>query len=108
MRRVRFFVIIGATLAVAGWLDLGAQGVSSRAAQLHKRAIVIDTHDDTPQRFIFDQTFEFSRRNSDGHIDLPRLREGGVDAIFFSIWVPSDYTGPKAIKRALDQMDGVR
>src|SRR5439155_16849464 len=71
-------------------------------------AIVIDTHDDTTQRLIFDKTFDIGARNKNGHIDIPRMREGGLDALFFSIWVPSDVTGPPAVKRAFDQIDAVR
>ena len=36
------------------------------------------------------------------------MRDGGLDALFFSIWVPSDVTGPVAVKRAFDQIDAVR
>ncbi|MGH9792106.1 MAG: dipeptidase, partial [Candidatus Acidiferrales bacterium] len=43
-----------------------------------------------------------------GHVDIPRMREGGLDAPFFSIWVSSTITGPEAVKRALQQMDAVR
>src|SRR5690349_20778052 len=75
---------------------------SARARQLHDRAIVVDTHDDTTQRLLFDKTFDISKRNKDGHIDIPRMRDGGLDALFFSIWVPSDVTGPPAVKRAMD------
>src|SRR2546423_15624217 len=82
--------------------------ISPRARQLHDRAIVIDSHDDTTQRMLFDKTFDISARHKDGHIDVPRMREGGLDALFFSIWVPSDVTGPPAAKRALDQIDAVR
>src|SRR5438067_5126108 len=82
--------------------------VSARAKQLHEHAIVIDTHDDTTQRLIFDKTFDIGARNKNGHIDIPRMREGGLDALFFSIWVPSDVTGPPAVKRAFDQIDAVR
>jgi len=82
--------------------------VSSRARQLHERAIVVDTHDDTTQRLIFEKTFDLGARNKDGNIDIPRMREGGLDAIFFSIWVTGDVTGPIAVKRALDQIDAVR
>ena len=42
-----------------------------------------------------------------GNIDIPRMREGGLDALFFSIWVPSDVTGPIAVKRALQLIDSV-
>jgi len=82
--------------------------VSQRARELHHRAIVIDTHDDTTQRLIFDKTFDIGARHADGSIDLPRMREGGLDAIFFSIWITGDVTGPTAVKRALQQIDAVR
>jgi membrane dipeptidase len=82
--------------------------VSARATQLHERAIVVDSHDDTTQRLVFDKAFNLAARNKNGNIDIPRMREGGLDALFFSIWVPSDVTGPPAVKRALDQIDAVR
>jgi len=91
---------------------LGAQSltppISERARQLHARAIVVDGHADTTQRLIFERTFNLGARNRDGNLDIPRMREGGLDAVFFSIWVPSDVTGPLAIKRALVQIDAVR
>jgi membrane dipeptidase len=92
------------TLAVT---QSGGQ-VSDRAKQLHDRAIVIDSHDDTTQRLVYDKTFKIEARNPNGNIDIPRMRDGGLDALFFSIWVPSDVTGPPAVKKALDQIDSVR
>ena len=68
-------------------------GVSARAKQLHDRAIVIDSHDDTTQRLLSDKTFDIGERQTNGNIDIPRMREGGLDALFFSIWVPADVTG---------------
>ncbi len=85
-----------------------ADQVSARARNLHERAIVVDTHDDTTQRLIFDKSFDIGGRNKDGNIDIPRMREGGLDAIFFSIWVTGDVTGPIAVKRAFNQIDAVR
>src|SRR5213593_191675 len=82
--------------------------VSERARQLHMRAIVIDTHDDTTQRLVSDKKFDIGARNPDGNIDIPRMREGGLDALFFSIWTPGDVVGPTAVKRAMDQIDAVR
>ena len=104
--------IIGAAIAAVP-IFLFAQSVSdvqvsARAKRLHDRAIVVDTHDDTPQRLLFDKTFNIGMRNKDGHVDIPRMREGGLDALFFSIWVPSQITGPPAVKRALDLIDSVR
>ena len=76
-------------------------------ADVHTRAIVVDSHDDTTQRMFFDKTFDLSARHPNGNIDIPRMRDGGLDALFFSIWVPSDVTGPVAVKRALQLIDSV-
>jgi membrane dipeptidase len=81
--------------------------VSPRASQIHRRAIVVDTHDDTTQRLLYDKTFDIGRRHDNGSIDVPRMREGGLDALFFSIWVPGDVTGPPAVRRAMALIDRV-
>jgi membrane dipeptidase len=74
----------------------------------HQFAIVVDTHDDTTQRLLSDKTFDIAARNATGSIDIPRMRDGGLDALFFSIWVTGDVTGPRAVKAALQQIDRVR
>src|SRR5207248_4713067 len=84
-----------------------ADDLSARARKLHFSSIVVDTHDDTTQRFL-DGDFDLAPRNASGSIDIPRMKEGGLGAIFFSVWIPSKITGPEAIKHALDQIDAVR
>jgi membrane dipeptidase len=81
--------------------------VSDRAKTLHFSSIVVDTHDDTTQR-LMDGDFDLGSRSARGSIDIPRMREGGLDAIFFSIWMPSKVTGPTAVTRALAQIHAVR
>jgi membrane dipeptidase len=78
-----------------------------KARKLHFSSIVVDTHDDTTQRFL-DGKFDLGERTNTGGIDIPRMKEGGLDAIFFSIWIPSKVTGPEAVRRALQQIDAVR
>ncbi len=84
-----------------------ADDISARARKLHFSSIVVDTHDDTTQRLL-DGNFDLTARNADGSIDIPRMRDGNLSAIFFSIWIPSKVTGPEAVKRALEQIDAVR
>ena len=84
-----------------------AQSVSDQAKKLQSSSIVIDTHDDTTQRLL-DPKFDLSLRHNDGNIDIPRMKEGGLSAIFFSIWISSKILGPEAVKQALDQIDAVR
>jgi membrane dipeptidase len=97
-------ICLSAGMVLAG--AMAVDGISERARQLHFSSIVIDTHDDTTQRF-FDLGFDLDARNSLGSIDIPRMKEGGLGAIFFSIWIPSKITGPEAAKRALAQIDAV-
>ena len=66
--------------------------------------MVFDTHTDTPQRLFFDR-FNLAKRDPEGCVDIPRLREGGVGAIFFALWVPVEITGGAATRRARDLLD---
>ena len=80
------------------------------ATELHRRAIAIDMHADTPQRLL-DERVDLAQRLPDGHFDSVRAREGGLDAQFFSIWVEPQLFGgggPTAMKRADDQIAAVR
>ncbi len=80
------------------------------AAAIHRRAIAIDMHADTPQRLL-DEQVDLSQRLPDGHFDSVRAREGGLDAQFFSIWVEPQLFGgggTTAMKRADDQIAAVK
>jgi membrane dipeptidase len=84
-----------------------SQAISSRGRKLHFNSIVVDTHADTTQRLL-DNNFDLALRDSRGSIDIPRLREGGISAIFFAVWIPSRVQGPPAAQRALAQLNAVR
>ena len=103
----RFLAVVAAL--IAGPLTAAtATPVDPAAARaLHFDAIVIDTHDDTTQRML-DPAFDLGVRHADGSIDIPRMRDGGLDAIFFSIWIPGTITGDEAVKQALAQIDAVK
>lgn len=81
--------------------------ISQPARSLHFSSLVVDTHVDTTQR-LFWEHFDLGTRSSTGQIDLPRMRAGGLGAVFFSIWMPGTLTGPAAVERALDLIDAVR
>jgi len=103
-------ILLGGTLSI---LANSAQQndpqpkITQQAHDLHFSSIVVDTHDDTTQRLL-DPKFNLAARHTDGSIDIPRMREGGLDAIFFSIWIPGTVTGPAAVRRAEDQIAAVR
>ena len=80
------------------------------ANAIHRRAIAVDMHADTPQRLL-DELVNLQERLPDGHFDTVRARAGGLDAQFFSIWVEPQLFGgggESAMKRADDQIASVR
>lgn len=77
--------------------------ISRKARDLHFRSLVMDTHTDTTQRFLYGD-FDLGARHADGSVDIPRMREGGLGAIFFAVWIKGTITGPEAVKRALAQI----
>src|SRR6202046_2137716 len=108
LTRVGFLLFCLALGAILPFLTVTAQSdISQKAHDLHFSSIVVDTHDDTTQRLL-DPKFDFGIRHNDGSIDIPRMREGNLSAIFFSIWISGTITGPEAVKRTLDQIDAVR
>jgi membrane dipeptidase len=71
------------------------------------REIGIDSHIDTAQRVLIDRA-DISKRAPVGHVDLARMKEGGMHAAFFALWVPTYYKGSEAIRRTLDLRDAMQ
>lgn len=87
-----------------------ASNAASDPLSIHRRAISVDMHADTTQRLV-DEGLDIEGRLDDGHLDAVRMKEGGLDAQFFSIWVePQLYGGggAGAIRRADAQIAAVR
>lgn len=77
------------------------------AGALHRAALVIDTHNDVTQRLVIEGV-DLGKRLPDGQTDLPRMREGGLDAEFLSVWVaPQLYPKERAYAQALAQFDAI-
>ena len=77
------------------------------AAEIEKSAIIIDTHADTPQRFL-DDHFNLGDPLNGGNLNLDSIHKGNLGAEFFSIWVePSIYKGQYA-RRTLELIDSVK
>lgn len=77
-------------------LLVSAAGFTQQAKKIHFKSILIDTHNDIPTTAIdagvsFDQPLKHKT-----HSDLQRMKEGGVDAQFFSIWCDGNMKNPYA------------
>jgi membrane dipeptidase len=97
--------------------DTKARGpveLTDEARRIHREAIVVDGHNDLPWQFREKNDLSFSRIDlhrpqPELHTDIPRLRQGGLGAQFWSAWVPAesakDHT---AVKLTLEQIDVIR
>ena len=105
MHSYSFGIVIGLLLssAVAQTGNAGAEALA-----IHNSAMVIDTHADTPQRFL-DENFDIG--NSDpadyGHISLDKAKAGNLGAEFFSIWVEPKTNAGHYAQHTLDLIDAL-
>jgi membrane dipeptidase len=89
-----------------------AQDTLARVTEMLRRHPLIDGHNDLPWEarqqtgYDFDR-LDLSKRLTTTHTDLPRLREGGVGAQFWSVWVPSSLPEGTAVIQTLEQVDAV-
>ncbi len=88
--------------------------VSEEARRIHQDAIVIDGHNDLPWELRSKGSLSFDKldiavRQESMHTDIPRLREGGLGAQFWSVYVPAStaYDGT-ALSATLEQIEMVR
>ncbi len=99
--------ILALVLLVQGSMPLFSQDEIARAKRISAESIGIDSHMDTIQRVFYGHADLF-RRSKEGHADFPRLREGGMHAPFFALWVPTYYHGAEAVRRTLDLRDAMQ
>ncbi len=91
--------------------EAGLPPVSERARQVHASGMLFDGHNDLPWRLRTEgdfalTKFDLSQRLDAGQTDIPRLREGGVKAQFWSVYIPSEHPNPA--RTVTEQIDLVR
>ena len=111
MTKKLLFFLLSASLAYG---QTGSQAsssdapISTQARKIHDSALIIDTHADTPQRFL-DEGFDIGSTdpNDHGHISLDKAGRGNLGAEFFSIWVDPETNQGNFAKHTFDLIDSV-
>jgi len=82
----------------------------AEAMRLAQETLTVDTHIDLPYRLL-EKPDDVTVRTEDGHFDLVRAREGGLDAAFMSIYVPASLQetggGRKLADELIDLVEGI-
>ncbi len=87
--------------------DTAAGEVSEDVMRLHRKAFVFDAHCDTAMRLIGERAVDLGDRLEDGHMDLPRMEEGGLDAQIFACWPNPRLAREEYLKQTLQMIDAV-
>src|ERR1700688_511327 len=101
-------LILVASTANAQSPNVSAEPMSAKARAIQESAIVIDTHADTPQRFL-DVGFDMGSTDPGdvGHMSLDKARRGNLGAEFFSIWVDPETNQGHFAQHTFDLIDSV-
>jgi membrane dipeptidase len=106
--RILIFAVLVCSTGLYAQDIASSDAVSARAQKIHDSAIVIDTHADTPQRFL-DEGFDIGSTDpkDNGHISLDKARRGNLGAEFFSIWVEPQTNQGHYAQHTFDLIDAV-
>jgi membrane dipeptidase len=74
---------------------------------VHRRAIVIDLHNDVLGKVV-ENNYQLGVRNAINHSDLPRFRDGGMDIQLLSIWIDPAKYPTTAYQQALKFVDALK
>lgn len=99
------------TLFLAGVSLLSScQTIEEKAAKIHEKVFTIDSHTDTPLKFFktnFDLGIEHDARKGEGKIDIPRMEKGGLDAVFFAVFIGQGKRDSAGHKNAFDKAEQI-
>ncbi len=83
-----------------------SDGSDAARPSLLERSIVLDLHCDTPM-LIADEGYDLGQRHDYGEVDIPRMRDGGVSGVFFSIYTTVSQSPASAKRRSFEIIDAV-
>jgi membrane dipeptidase len=108
LRALLFALLLTSRAYIAAQSPDSGPQVTARALAIQHSAIVVDTHADTPQRFL-DEGFDMGSTDPKdiGHLSLDKTRRGGLGAEFFSIWVDPETNKGHFAQHTFDLIDSV-
>jgi membrane dipeptidase len=103
------YKIIKVILIMAIILSLGVGGCigKEKGKEIHESITVVDLHCDSIIGVV-DKGLNLSVRNEVGHLDIPRMKEGGIDVQCFAAWVSKEYYPDRSFERAMRLIDGFK
>jgi membrane dipeptidase len=92
---MKLFIVLVAIMGLTTGCLNEEEKISHRADKLHMHMLTVDTHCDTPMR-LTRTGFDLGIRNEKGCVDFPKMKEGGLDAEFFAVFIGQGPRTPEA------------
>jgi len=93
-------VIAVSGLQVACGGQLSEEQIQANAPRIHNEAWIVDTHLDSPLRGLRDTTWSADDKHDSGCWDIPRMIEGGADAVFLAVYIGQGPLTPEGYESA--------
>lgn len=106
---IRTFAAAGCLLAVSATAQIKPTKTwtDAEVMKVHRAALLIDTHNDVTSATV--EGLDIGKKRTEGHTDLPRMKEGGMGAQFFAAFVAVNYMeGNHSANRTLQMIDTIR
>jgi membrane dipeptidase len=89
---------------------ISCETLEEKATRIHNKVFTIDSHTDTPLKFMnddFDISQEHNARRGGGKIDIPRMEKGGLDAVFFAVFIGQGSRDSAGLAQAFIKSDEI-
>ncbi|MDT8431918.1 MAG: dipeptidase [Bacteroidales bacterium] len=111
----RMLLLLMAIIVPLSSCTPGEEKLKEKADRIHQKALTVDSHVDTPL-WLTREGFRFGERNggdrSRSKVDIPRMREGGLDGVLFAVFIGQEERTEEGNRKALSEaneiMDSIR
>ena len=102
MNRISGIIILSLLICTIGYSKEKPGDIKKKAAKIHHSVVTIDSHTDAPLRLIqkdFDMAVRHDAHKENSKIDFPRMKDGGLDGVFFAVFVSQGPRNPEAYEK---------
>jgi membrane dipeptidase len=102
LKKLILFIVIG----LLTWeCSPGQESIEGKAKRIHEKVLTVDSHTDSPW-YLLQGGFNMAERHdfekTGSRLDFPRMKEGGLDAVFFAAFVKSSTQSTPSMQTLLN------
>jgi membrane dipeptidase len=99
---MKLFAIVSLVISLLSGCSSNEVNLAKRADKIHASILTVDTHCDTPMEFS-DGNFDLGKLHEDGCVDFPRMKTGGLHAMFFAVFIGQGHRDDSSYNRVHEE-----